>query len=279
MKRSRRLYRLTLGLLVVTLLATLTLEGLLRLVDPWKIGNWLNDTRLLSERAIAPDLERGYSYQPGKYQLSNWTVTITAQRTRYVPDTNSAGCKIVLLGDSGTFGLGVSDANTWANLLAREYPAADIINPAVPGYNIDNVLLLRRAFPDAAGYLYLMDGNDSEAQYRTDTVIPQESAIFYYAWWARQIAPKTQAAAPMTELPDHFKEVLRAIASDPRVVVVAFDSSPLARLAAEQFPVSLMKPYTHYVSRIDSHPDIEGHKEVEAVIGPHFDSLVKQVCK
>src|SRR5688572_13884306 len=103
---------------LLTFLATLAfIEGGLRLFDPLGARRYLDDAALY----VYVHRARGYVMLPGVYQFSNWQVTILSDTSRAVPATNtSAPCTLALIGDSVTFGQGVSDGDTWANLMAKE---------------------------------------------------------------------------------------------------------------------------------------------------------------
>lgn len=44
--------------------------------------------------------------------------------------------RVLLLGDSFTFGLNTHDVDTWATFLAERLPRHEIVNAGVPGYTI-----------------------------------------------------------------------------------------------------------------------------------------------
>ena len=66
---------------------------------------------------------------------------------------DSAKTRILLLGDSFTFGEGVSDDETYAQVLQRALPGAEVINAGVHGYAHDQMLtMLREQLRFRAGY-------------------------------------------------------------------------------------------------------------------------------
>ncbi|MEO8501287.1 MAG: GDSL-type esterase/lipase family protein, partial [Vicinamibacteria bacterium] len=60
-------------------------------------------------------------------------------------EPNVGGPRVILFGDSVTFGLGVSDEHTFASLLTRPEYGYDVVNLAVPGYGPDQSLLRMEA--------------------------------------------------------------------------------------------------------------------------------------
>ncbi|MBP9864913.1 MAG: hypothetical protein KBC91_00775, partial [Candidatus Omnitrophica bacterium] len=52
--------------------------------------------------------------------------------------------RILALGDSFTFGFGVADDETFSRRLEETQPSVEVLNTGVPGYGIDQVLMLYR---------------------------------------------------------------------------------------------------------------------------------------
>jgi hypothetical protein len=128
------------------LFSLVILEGLLRILDPWGVMAYIGDLVAYAS-GTAPDPLRGYVLAPGAYHMPRWSATVLPDHSRLVPDANTvATCRIVILGDSASFGHGVNDGETWVNLLARQYPNVRVIDAGLDGYNIDNILGLHKAW-------------------------------------------------------------------------------------------------------------------------------------
>ncbi|MGZ3650120.1 MAG: SGNH/GDSL hydrolase family protein [Bdellovibrionota bacterium] len=98
--------------------------GLATQFDP-QLG-WVTKANL----AIAPDLEEmSYSTDSSGFRVAR------RKDLRTAPDEK----KIICLGDSFTFGSGVSDGDTWCNQI--QIAGISTINMGVPGYGIDQMLL------------------------------------------------------------------------------------------------------------------------------------------
>ncbi|MAH85035.1 MAG: hypothetical protein CBB68_12375 [Rhodospirillaceae bacterium TMED8] len=105
----------------------------------------------LNPRAFVFDSRGFWSGYPGfegvfdnRIDFSGSRVRITDMGDRWVPcrkDTEKSARRVFLIGDSQTFGWGLSDADTWANKLQCELndsgEATAIYNLAVPGTQVD----------------------------------------------------------------------------------------------------------------------------------------------
>ncbi len=272
-RRLRAIRRAIIAFLVIILLTLGLLEAALRLIDPWGAWRYTSDMDVLAKLWIN-DQYREYALKPGSYRLSNWSMTVLSDTTRLVPDTNvAAPCKIVLAGDSATFAYGVSDADSWANLLARQFPDVHILNAGEDGYNIDSALATIRTFPDANGFLYLMIDNDNAPLYRWTQSLPAITTYFFYA---RIFA---SGEYPLPPADAKFYATLDQILADQRVTIVAFNTGGLiAQVTARYSQVHVIPFYTSYNSRADTHADPAGNRQIAANIAPYFKELVQQVC-
>ncbi len=113
-------------------------------------------------RVVLPDDELGYRLQPGqKVQGPRGTIeSINSKgyRDREFPAPQSEpaafGPRIVVLGDSVSYGVGVDAAKAWPRQLEhllreRGHPAAQVLCLSVPGYTAEQML---RAFARDAAY-------------------------------------------------------------------------------------------------------------------------------
>lgn len=272
----KHLQMLAKGLTVVAI-SLLLIEGLLRLIDPWGALRYVSDSRELFAH-FAEDDALGYRMQPGRYTFSNWIATVNADGFRAIPDTSPMGCTIVLVGDSVTFGFGVSDTETWANLLARQYPAVRIINTGVNGYNANNAYaIMTHVHADA--YLYLLIDNDAEAplDWRRSVRDMNVSAMMLYWFWSN---PQRVAAADGPSYLPTFWKTLDAITRLPNAQMIAFDDAPdsLGKQAAKRYPIILIPNYTGHNSYADPHANAFGNQQIAAAISPILHSLINESC-
>lgn len=259
--------------LCVFLISVFLFDGLLRYVDPWGVMAYTNDSAQWIAH-VTPDPLRDYHLASGNYRLSNWTMTILPDGTRDVPDTAlMSSCTIVLVGDSQTFALGVSDAASWPNLVAKYYPKVRIINAGLPGTNADDALLNIRAFK-ANGYLYMLSENDADAppplgSWRMGQDRPALALYWFYAH------PTVYGAGAIS---DTLWLTLNQIVAIPNVQIVAYKGGRMVTEAAKRYDVALVDVYTHTISRIDHHADVQGNVETAEVVLPVFDTLVTRFC-
>lgn len=257
---ARRLIAVLAGIV----LALLLLEGLLSL-DPVGL-RYIRDYKLLTDNIVpAP---AGYTYAPGVYQLSRSTVTMLDDGTRLVPDSASEGdSPLVFVGDSVTFGLGVSDADTFVNLVARAMADTRVINAGMPAFNITNIRRLVALQPEDARIVYLITDNDAdpifEPSFRPEDKLPE---LPWVALYIRFLPVVVQAGDPRFANEgrdiDLYIEEVSALVDDPRVLMVGYDTvlTPLTPGAVQ------IAPYTTRLSYADKHPDAAGHGEIAEAI-------------
>ncbi len=270
--------RALIAILLTLLIVPLTIEGLLRVLDPWGARRDAFDIAAFFG-AMHEDSARNYILPPGAYQFSTWQALILPDGSRAVPDTNTnAACTIVLLGDSVTFGYGVSDAVTFANLLARDFPAVHIINSGLSGYNIDNVALNLQVFP-ANGYLYFLIQNDAEPEFNWHIQPTQAiSTIAIYLYWVQ--VWRGQIPGEPSSNYEHFREVFSKLAARSDLVTIAY-AGPLTTIAQSIGAVSVINRWANENtnSRVDPHANVAGNAEIEAQVKPIFAELINKVCR
>jgi hypothetical protein len=253
---ARRLIAVLAGMVVALLL----LEGLLSL-DPVGL-RYIRDYKILTDQIIpAP---AGYTYAPGVYALSRSTVTMLDDGTRLVPDSNPDGAStLVVVGDSVTFGLGVSDDQTFVNLIARELPNTQVINTGMPAFNIGNIRRVVELQPPDARILYLITDNDADPAFEpsfdpADRLPDMPWTSLYF----RFLPVVLQATDPNfgnagSDL-DAFLSEVSVLADDPRVLIVGYDDV-LTRMTPGAI---LIEPFTTQLSFADKHPDANGHWQI-----------------
>lgn len=250
--------------LILVALTLLTSEALLRWIDPLGFWRYYNDLRAVRSNTW-PHADRHFVAAPGRFELMGWSYRVDLpDYTRHTPSSkNEAGCTIVALGDSVTFGLGVDDGETWPNLLAEQTDCS-VVNAGVPGYDLWTVYKTYTAFPEADKYVYLLIENDAAHDTeRLADVPPSVSAVKAYLYLLEIGA---HHAHPAT-VPDDFWAVYDALASDPRVIICGFRDGGLAeQVAASGREITLLEPYTSRISWADAHPDSTGQTQIVAGI-------------
>lgn len=273
----RKLRRGIIGLLIGILIVLLGLEALLAIFDPWGMY-YFGDLQTLFKDA-ARDPVRGYVFSDGVYQLARSTATVE-NGTRRIPAANpDADCTIVFLGDSVTFGHGVDDADTFANLLAQQFPDVYFINGGVDSYNSTNVLGTLRAFSDANGYLYLISDNDISAEH---TLQPTPLDTSWLVRYLRFALVHSGAGDDSAAEYSRFYEDLDTISVDPRVALVAWPGPIIDAVVARGYPVHLIPAYDAYpeyrISYVDRHPNPAGHQFIAEHLTPIVAALIAERC-
>lgn len=260
--------------LISVLLFLLLVELLLRVFDPWGAAFYAENYDLTHHFVADPTL--GYVLSPGTYHGRTWTATELPDETRFLPDNHSGPCRVVLLGDSVTWGYRVNDADAWANRIAAQLPDATFIDAAQIGYNIDQVVTLWTQRPDADVDVYLIIPNDIEpaASLESFRSAPDPSQYNYvYLYLNHFRTALTPGALDYSRL---FAG-LDAMRADPRVTFVAFDDA-FGRAVAARYPVHLIPWYTHPISYLDGHPSAAGHAEIAAALLPIIRQAVQNRC-
>lgn len=263
--------RLIIRILIGLIVFLLGLETLLRLFDPLGIVAFANLEILNPHMVLSPT--RGYMLASGHYVLHTWTVTENADNTRQVPDNPGGPCTLVFVGDSVTFGEGVNDADTWVNLVARQLQGVNVLNAAFDAYNSENVRGTLADFPKADAIIYLIIGNDPEITIHQ--VAPGEEASSYTLMYALYLLRVYHNSYP-TDYPRFWRD-LDAMHADPRVTFVTFDYQFGPELTA-RYPVQLIPPWTHNISKVDGHANVEGNQQIAAGMLPIAQNVVKDKC-
>jgi hypothetical protein len=96
------------------------------------------------------DATKGWRIRPGRWEFAGRPVTANSRGVRggveYAPGRRPGVRRVVVVGDSFTFGEGVGDDETYpARLQARLGPGVEVINLGVHGYGHDQMLIHLRA--------------------------------------------------------------------------------------------------------------------------------------
>lgn len=264
----RLIIRLQTGLIVFLL----GMEALLRLFDPLGLRYFQNLQYLYNYYESSST--RIFELKAGDYTLNGWRVRELANGQRNVPDNPDGACTLVFVGDSVTWGEGVDDSAVWVNLVAKQLPGINVIDAASLFYNSENVRGSVKDYPDAQAIIYFIIGNDPEV---TVTQIPRgvsnASALSYYLTY---LLNPTGGYNPSEDWPRFYRD-LDAMRGDPHVTFVAFDA-PFGRELAARYPVKLIPIYTHWLSYVDTHANVEGNQQIAAGILPIAQAVVKDKC-
>lgn len=256
------------------LLAT---EAFLRLVDPWGINRYYNDFTTLY---FASTVRAGglYNVRPGSYTLAGWTATVLPDYTRWLPDSGRGPCRLVFIGDSVTWGYGVSDDQTFADRIAGALPHVTVSNAAFSGYNSAQVRALVDAYP-ADVYSYLIIANDPVTLNPDQTSLHvSESAMGsaalrrYWLYLSGAFAVQYPSDWP------RFWRDLDALYATGRVILFAFDDGDFGNNVAARYPVHLIPPYRESISRFDGHPNARSHALIAAAMLSPVQAAIQQHC-
>lgn len=256
--------------LVLVALSLLAVEGALAWFDPLGAYRYYADLRAV-QSTFAADPARVFSILPGTYPIGRWSFTIEVpERTRAVADGNAeATCRLLLLGDSVTFGLGVDDAATWANHIAQARPDLRVVNAALPWYDVWAVARTSEALA-ADWRVYLLVDNDADhTTQEALTLIERVSAIKMYANLITVGQHDAGGEGGEAAVPGDFWEALDGLLADSHLIVVGLRGTWLAeQVAASGRAISLIEPYTGRLSWADAHPDAEGHRQIAEQVLP-----------
>lgn len=258
------------GFLLSITLTIVGLEAILSL-DPLGMVYWRDLTT--STQWLQPT-PYGATYIPGNHALSHSSFTMLKDGTRQVPETNvSANHTLLILGDSVAFGWGVNDAETWANLVARQLPDWRVINAAIPGFNTENVRLALTYFSNQYSIdqvAYQLTSNDADVTISFHTG-PKE--IHFGSWLADYVGYFTYQQPVVPVNYDRFDRDIVAIASDPRVLIVAVPS-PCTTEAQNLTRVFVFPAYTGRNSYADGHPNALGHQQIANALLPVISARI-----
>ena len=256
------------------LFACLALEGLLRLADPLGTFTYHYSNAQL-RRHGTPHPARGYLLKPGTYELRQFTVTIQEDYTRRLPDSTSTGCHIAFLGDSVTFGLGVDDAQTWPNLVARQFPTVHFTNLALSGYNARNIVAAHAALP-ADGYIYLAIPNDNQPpeiwndSWQTNPLPTGLSAYLLHG---------LRSKLPGTALSSTYDEDIDTLLAHGDVLTFALEGYSTSGVLLARYPDTVLIPeWSTPISDADAHPDPNGHRELAESMLPFVRAWLPTRC-
>lgn len=271
--RRKRLLRRLLSIGIVTAVTLVMIEVLLRVTDPFGVV-YFHDLASNFYDVALPD-PRGYVVAPGEYQASHWSFSILPDHTRAVPETSpDAENTMVFIGDSVTFGYGVDDAETWVNLVAREFPDWHVINDSYPGWSIKNLEGAWEMHPDADLIFVLTLTNDSdEPESLAGKGGWKPTYIELYATMISYLLRgfPTPSAETAAALEPAWREAINRIGADPRVTFIVLNvTGTYDDRVMEMFPDKTVRieNYTQLISTVDSHANPAGNAFVAEQVVP-----------
>ena len=207
--------------LITVILTAISLEAALNLIDPLGIRlNFHGQTRMAW--VMVEDIS-GYRVLEGDYYFSSQT-RILADGSRFVPNANeNASCSLVILGDSFAFGWGVSDAETFANLIASHYDS-QVMNTARSGYNAGNIEKLYEMYA-ADAYLWLITPNDVNIAWST-TWQGRSNQAYAPATWLYWEYLRPHDHYYLAEDRPTYNRVLARLGGDSHVLLVGYEHDP-----------------------------------------------------
>ena len=249
----------------------------LRLVDPRGAYDMYNAYWILSDGI--DDDEIGYRTRPGIYQARHFTATILDDGSRYVPASVESNCVITMIGDSFTWGMGVSDEETFSNLIAEQLKVT-VLNHGYRAYNAEQVLAVRNRY-NASFYVWLHITNDWHAptHYTREQVQARRPAISFALF---SYLPNQSLVQTLPDDNQNYRDALGALATDERVLTFAFDEEIGSR-AARWYPSIILLPESHYrnnpVSITDGHPNETAHRLIAEDMLPAIRNMMESHCE
>jgi hypothetical protein len=214
----------------------------------------------------------GYQYPPADYDFGAYEARMRRNRYRDVPLSVYADCSITFIGDSFTFGLGVSDWDTFANVTAAAFDNVEIRNAGQIQYNIGNIARVVQdieALTD--GMVYLVYDND---YYPDAAYYPVVDWVYFPLLRYLRFAFVPHSDLP---IPATFEPSLASVLERENLLAFVFRGSPLADIATRHGAITIPQNTTQ-VSRADVHPDANGHREIAAAMHPYLIEFLEMVC-
>ncbi len=256
--------------LLIAVLSLLLMEATLNILDPIGIRlNFHGQTRMAW--VMVEDVS-GYRVLAGDYYFASQTRILT-DGSRAVPDSqDNADCSLAVIGDSVSFGWGVSDAETFANLIARDN-AIRVINAARSGYNAGNIEKLYEGY-QADAYLWLIIPNDVNIAWDTNWEGRNQQSYLPATWLYLQYLFPSANAYRLPEDKPTYERVINRFSQDERVLMIALEDDTNAPLSLDRIPA-----IEDFVSVYDHHPNAVGHRKIYEAMKPYIMLFLESVCQ
>lgn len=277
---GQKIARTIIGSLLMILLTIGMVEAMLYFLDPLGVVTYLHSFTMLEESTLPSDT--GYTFPVGEHQMLNYTFTINEDESRLVPATDKeANCTIAAIGDSLTFGMGVTDDETWVNILAEIYPDVEFLNYGRPVFAAGNVLRSYNAYP-ADAYIWLIVYNDDfppREYYVRQPDYPLASRLY----WIYVIYPAIFGELPFNVLYENGESITDD-GSSPSADVAEIIAENTLIFGFNELPASnveqaiIIPKYTEPNSPMDAHPSAVGNQQIAEGILPYMDDFIQEQC-
>lgn len=183
-----------------------------------------------------------------------------------MPDTSLSDCTVTAVGDSITFGGGVSDQETWVNLLARKMSTVQFMNAGVGAYNIKQITEYLSML-ESDGYILLSYDDDALPR---GQIFPYNAPPFALSTYLLESGSRN----PIQEDKEMYQQYMSGISQRNDILLLAFDSSELP--LPEK--VHIIPRFTETLSFIDIHPNKDGHQQIYRAVLPYVEPFVSRIC-
>ncbi|MCL4878764.1 MAG: hypothetical protein KJ064_19040 [Anaerolineae bacterium] len=253
------------------------LEVYLRIADPWGLS-YVHDIDnfygYYDTQTYAPD----WVITPGQYEYTGSSMSVLADHTRLVPDTNqTANCTVVAIGDSVTFGMWVDDEATWVNQLARNFLEVHFVNAGIPGYESQHIRRMQRRFPDADGYIYLIVRNDVSKEGFSYKTIAPNSIEFYLTAYFKVAINRALGTEEVYDWP-RFWEDIAAIKASGNTLIFTYDDKVSHKIVEHDPEIIPLAWKVEPLSVVDGHPTAASHQEAAELMQPYVAAFLENVC-
>lgn len=271
-------------IVIITFLSVIPVIIIPQFYDPLELHRWTDVAVALNSLECYDDNCLLVVHPPGTVTYpADWQATTTENRFRETPNqTPDCETRIATVGDSYTWGLHVSDHETWTAELARRFPDTCFFNYGVPGYNAEQVAATveQRLGEDIDHALYFVFWNDmTEPIGPGPTSSPSPLIFSRYARFLSAIFGLRDDPAFSTPAQDAdaFRDAIDRLGADGRVQFIGYEDELLLGLIREQgydtFGISLT-PDHEQTSVADEHPAPAGHARMASEMAPLVESLL-----
>lgn len=191
------------------------------------------------------------------------------------------------MGDSFTFGWGVSDHQTWANHVAEALPTVEFANTGKVNYNITNIRKTLDGYP-SNGYIYLIFDNDAELNEQFDFEVGGYlSGITAYIFFATfytgvDVGEDVYSEDPTVPMMATYFREIEALAERDDTLIFALTDHPLSQDTIDRHPSVIPLHYNvrdYAISFADNHSTPHGNEEIARRMLPHVRPFIDGICQ
>jgi hypothetical protein len=247
-------------------------EAMLRLLDPLGFV-YFEDLGIFFGNSV--DDPSGYTPPIDETHFGRWTLGINEDGARITPDADPSGPTISFYGDSITMCWGVDDDACWVNLVAGELDL-NATNYGRNAYNAQNIAALIDRTGQGKCMVFLSFANDLEEPLVFERLRKSNSELPFTVKYLIHYAYLDQARKKPAA-PEHpaFDPSMRAILSNPDVLLVAFDSGSYGDLVQSRYGAALIPMFTSRISFADGHASPMGNQQIADAIAPVISDWLK----